>query len=135
MVDDVVGAVGSGRNCLVLVRRVAHVERLGSLLAQRGLSPLVMQGGMPVRQRRAVLGRLDDLRPGDGGLVIGTTPFVGEGFDVPALDTLFLAAPVAFDGLLVQCAGRVVRAHPGKEVALVVATAPKGTMSTCVPPN
>lgn len=119
VVDDVVGAVGSGRNCLVLVRRVAHVERLGSLLAQRGLSPLVMQGGMPVRQRRAVLGRLDDLRPGDGGLVIGTTPFVGEGFDVPALDTLFLAAPVAFDGLLVQCAGRVVRAHPGKEVALV----------------
>lgn len=135
VVDDVVGAVGSGRNCLVLVRRVAHVERLGSLLAQRGLSPLVMQGGMPVRQRRAVLGRLDDLRPGDGGLVIGTTPFVGEGFDVPALDTLFLATPVAFDGLLVQCAGRVVRAHPGKEVALVVTTAPKGTMSTCVPPN
>lgn len=119
VVDDVVAAVGSGRNCLVLVRRVAHVERLGRLLTQQGLAPLVMQGGMPVKQRRAVLGRLDDLRPGSGGLVIGTTPFVGEGFDVPALDTLFLAAPVALDGLLVQCAGRVVRAHPGKELALV----------------
>jgi superfamily II DNA or RNA helicase len=50
-------------------------------------------------------------------LVIGTTPFIGEGFDAPALDTLFLAAPVSYDGLLVQCAGRVVRTAPGKETA------------------
>jgi superfamily II DNA or RNA helicase len=56
---------------------------------------------------------------GDGVLVIGTTPFIGEGFDAPALDTLFLAAPIAFDGLLVQCAGRVVRAAPGKDLAEV----------------
>jgi superfamily II DNA or RNA helicase len=52
-------------------------------------------------------------------LVIGTTPFIGEGFDAPALDTLFLAAPISYDGLLVQCAGRVVRHAPGKESAEV----------------
>jgi superfamily II DNA or RNA helicase len=52
-------------------------------------------------------------------LVLGTTPFIGEGFDAPALDTLFLAAPISFPGLLVQCAGRVVRSAPGKDVAEV----------------
>lgn len=52
-------------------------------------------------------------------MVIGTTPYIGEGFDAPALDTLFLAAPVSFEGLLVQCAGRVVRAAPGKTTAEV----------------
>jgi hypothetical protein len=32
--------------------------------------------------------RLDEARAGDGVLVIGTAPFVGEGFDAPVLDTL-----------------------------------------------
>jgi superfamily II DNA or RNA helicase len=52
-------------------------------------------------------------------LVLGTTPFIGEGFDAPALDTLILAAPISFPGLLVQCAGRVIRSAPGKEFAEV----------------
>ena len=58
-------------------------------------------------------------KAGEGLLVIGTTPFIGEGFDAPALDTLFLASPVSYDGLLVQCAGRVIRAAPGKDTAEV----------------
>ena len=116
IVADVEDAVGRGRNCLVLTRRVAHLEVLAGLLTGRGHRPVVMQGGMPAAARRAAVDRLDEARAGDGVLVIGTTPFVGEGFDAPVLDTLFLAAPVSFDGLLVQCAGRVVRAAPGKNV-------------------
>jgi superfamily II DNA or RNA helicase len=49
--------------------------------------------------------------------VVATGSYVGEGFDVSALDTLFLAVPVAFKGRLVQYAGRVLRAHPGKTAA------------------
>ena len=74
---------------------------------------------MTATDRRAAVDRLADAKAGDGVLVIGTTPFIGEGFDAPALDTLFLAAPISFDGLLIQCAGRVVRAAPGKDVAEV----------------
>ena len=72
---------------------------------------------MSATDRRAVVNRLAEAKAGDGLLVIGTTPFIGEGFDAPALDTLLLAAPVSFDGLLIQCAGRVIRAAPGKDVA------------------
>jgi superfamily II DNA or RNA helicase len=119
IVTDVTAALGRGRNCLVLTRRVAHVDVVVSLLASRGYEALVLQGGMSTSDRRAAVNRLTDAKTGDGVLVIGTTPFIGEGFDAPALDTLFLAAPVSYDGLLVQCAGRVIRAAPGKQVAEV----------------
>ena len=119
IVDDIAAALSRRRNCLVLTRRIAHVEILAALLAARGHQALVLQGGMTTADRRAAVGRLAEAKADDGILVIGTTPFIGEGFDAPALDTLFLAGPISYDGLLVQCAGRVIRAAPGKDTAEV----------------
>jgi len=116
---DVSAARARGRNCLVLTRRVAHVEMLTELFTARGHLPIVLVGGMPVAERRAAVARIAEADSGDGVLVIGTTPFIGEGFDAPALDTLFLAAPISYDGLLVQCAGRILRPYLGKDVAVV----------------
>ena len=119
IVADVAAALAEGRNCLVLTRRIAHIATLSSMLAEGGHDALVLQGGMSTTARRAVVERLADTKSGDGVLVVGTTPFIGEGFDAPVLDTLFLAAPVSFDGLLIQCAGRIVRAAHGKDTAEV----------------
>lgn len=116
IVTDLTKALSRGRNCLVLTRRVAHVSILAALLAAHGHKAIIMQGGMSTADRRANVEQLNEAKAGDGIVVIGTTPFIGEGFDAPALDTLFLAAPISFDGLLVQCAGRVVRTAPGKDV-------------------
>jgi superfamily II DNA or RNA helicase len=117
--DDVAAALKRGRNCLVLTRRIAHVDALTAMLAARGHQALVLQGAMSTTDRRTAVARLGEAKGGDGLLVIGTTPFIGEGFDAPALDTLFLAGPISYEGLLTQCAGRVIRAAPGKDVAEV----------------
>jgi superfamily II DNA or RNA helicase len=84
IVDDVAAAIAKGRNCLVLTRRVAHVETLASHLADRGYQALLLQGGMTAADRRAAVDRLAEAKAGDGILVIGTTPFIGEGFDAPS---------------------------------------------------
>lgn len=119
ILDDVVEAVTRGRNCLVLAQRTAHVDHLAERLIDRGLEVVVLKGGMGVRSRAAAMKRLQPLEDGQPLLIVATGHFIGEGFDCPALDTLFLAAPVAFKGRLVQYAGRVLRAYPGKVSAEV----------------
>ncbi|MEU6265861.1 TOTE conflict system archaeo-eukaryotic primase domain-containing protein [Saccharopolyspora shandongensis] len=115
--DDVTAALNRGRHCLVLTQWTTHVERLTNQFRQRGLDPVVLRGGMTTKARHEALGRLNAEE--SSLLVVATGPFVGEGFDCPALDTLFLAAPVAFKGRLVQYVGRILRPNPGKTTAEV----------------
>jgi superfamily II DNA or RNA helicase len=119
VVDDVAAALKLGRHCLVLTQWTAHVERFAEEFQQRALDPVVLRGGMSATLRRDALARLHTPTEGSPLLVVATGPFVGEGFDCPILDTLFLAAPIAFKGRLVQYAGRILRAHPGKTTAEV----------------
>ena len=102
---------------MLLTQWTAHVNVLAEKLREAGRDPVVLRGGMGARKR---VGALDQLRPEDGPLlVVATGPYVGEGFDCAALDTVFLAAPIAFKGRLVQYVGRILRPYTGKEVVEV----------------
>ncbi|HQR80962.1 MAG TPA: DEAD/DEAH box helicase family protein, partial [Actinomycetota bacterium] len=116
---DVLDAHDRGRHCLVLAQRTAHVDHLAASLVQQGLDPVVLKGGMGARERATASERLVPEAGGPALLVVATGHFVGEGFDCPALDTLFLAGPVSFKGRLIQYAGRILRASPGKQTAEV----------------
>ncbi len=117
VVADVVAALVRGRHCLVLTQWTAHLALLAELLRDAGHDPVVLRGGMGAGQRRDALERL---RPNEGPLlVVATGPYIGEGFDCPALDTVFLTAPIAFKGRLVQYVGRVLRATPDKHIVEV----------------
>ena len=52
-------------------------------------------------------------------LVVATGQYLGEGFDCPRIDTLFLTFPVSFKGKIVQYVGRTLRTHQGKKSILV----------------
>ena len=119
VVDDVISALRGGRHCLVLTQWTKHLEQLASALAESGHEPVVLRGGMGAKARTAALARLDVADGGAPLLVVATGSYVGEGFDCPVLDTLFLAAPIAFKGRLVQYVGRILRPHPGKRTAEV----------------
>src|SRR6266568_5398548 len=119
IVDDIIDALQRGRNCLVLTQRTDQLERLATALREHNHDPVVLHGGMGAKVRAAAIARLDPQTATAPLLVVATGSYIGEGFDCPALDTLFLAAPIAFKGRLVQYAGRILRPFPGKTTAEV----------------
>ena len=120
VVADVLAALSKGRNCLVLTNRTSHLETFASLLREAGHDPVILRGGMGAKSRAAALARLQLPQPGGPPLLaVATGPYAGEGFDCPALDTLFLATPVANKGSLTQYVGRILRSHANKTTAEV----------------
>jgi superfamily II DNA or RNA helicase len=119
VIADVLAALGKYRNCLVLTNRTSHLESLAGLLREAGHDPVILRGGMGAKSRAAALARLQPHPGGPPLLAVATGSYAGEGFDCPALDTLFLAAPVANKGSLTQYAGRILRSHENKTTAEV----------------
>jgi superfamily II DNA or RNA helicase len=112
--DDVVDALAQGRRCLVLSQWKQHCNELAEGLRSRGVSPVVLEGGLGKRARTALLNTIERTPPTEPLVVVATGQYLGEGFDCPQLDTLFLTFPVSFKGRLVQYTGRLLRAHDGK---------------------
>lgn len=112
--DDVHAAAAAGRTCLVLTQRTDHIEAIVNGLTSRGDQALVLRGGLGVKARRAVADAITQREPDAGIVLVATGSYLGEGFDWPELDTLFLAFPLAFKGRVVQYVGRLLRTHAGK---------------------
>lgn len=112
--SDIHNAVIAGRTCLVLTQRTAHIDAIVGGLARLGDNALVLRGGLGKKARTAVTDAIESRRDGSGIVVVATGSYVGEGFDWPELDTLFLAFPIAFKGRVVQYVGRLLRTHAGK---------------------
>jgi superfamily II DNA or RNA helicase len=111
---DVCQALTEGRRCLILSHWKEHCELIADGLRERGKTPLVLSGTLGKKTRSAMLASLQNT-PSDKELVIvATGQYLGEGFDCPQVDTLFLAFPLSFKGKLIQYVGRALRSHEGK---------------------
>ncbi len=103
--------------------RKDHLELLGNIirLARPDVEQVVLEGTLTNKQRRTALARISELRASNQSLLImATSSLIGEGFDLPALDTLIFATPLSFEGRLVQYAGRIHRASTDKESAKII---------------
>lgn len=114
IVDDITEAVRKNRNPIVLTERRGHADTLATLLEEQNVSHVILRGGMRVKERQAANDRLDEVQ-----VVVATGKYIGEGFDLPKLDTLFLALPISWKGSLAQYAGRIHRESEGKESVVV----------------
>ena len=115
IVRDVKEALAEGRSPILLTERREHVDRFAALLSPYCPNTVKLYGTASEKKRREALERLQSLPTEEPLLVIATGKYVGEGFDCPRLDTLFLALPISWKGRLAQYAGRLHRNYPGKD--------------------
>ncbi|UQA91130.1 Lsr2 family DNA-binding protein [Streptomyces halobius] len=98
---DIADATARGRCSLALTNRVEHIHQLAAALKPHGVEPLMLHGGLPPAERariRAVLAE-ETTKP---LVLLAIDKLVGEGFDQPRLDTLFLTSPASFKGRVIQ---------------------------------
>lgn len=114
ILDDVFACVKERRNCLLLSERTEHVQLLASLLRNQVPVVHVLMGGKSTAETKRQLEALRNA-PDEVPLVVcATGKYIGEGFDEPRLDTLFLTMPISWHGTLAQYVGRLHRLHDGK---------------------
>lgn len=119
IVQDVKAILAFGRSPLVLTERKDHLFLLAEQLKGCTEQIITLYGGMGVKQRRLEMDKLNNLPAETSRLIIATGKLIGEGFDDPQLDTLFLTMPISWRGTLQQYAGRLHRLHDGKKVVQI----------------
>src|SRR5258708_3107750 len=77
------------------------------------------KGGMGKKQRAQAAADIEAVPLGQPRVILATGSYIGEGFDDPRLDTLFLVMPISWRGTLQQYVGRLHRLHEGKRIVQV----------------
>ena len=115
IVNDICKVVGSGRTPIILTNRTSHVTLLAEKLKTTIPNVITLTGSDTTKDKREALQRLQTISPSEPFVIVATGKYVGEGFDYPRLDTLFLALPISWKGLVAQYAGRLHRENEGKK--------------------
>lgn len=115
IVEDICKAVNTGRTPIILTNRTAHVSVLAEKLNATIKNVISLTGAGTTKEKREAMQRLQTIPDSEQLVIVATGKYVGEGFDYPRLDTLFLALPISWKGLLTQYAGRLHREYEGKK--------------------
>lgn len=119
IIRDVADCVQAGRTPVVLTKYVDHAKKLSERLKTYADQLILLTGANGTKARRAQVEELNKVDDSDSLILVGTGSLLGEGFDFPRLDTLFMATPVSGENVVEQYVGRLNRDYDGKENVIV----------------
>ena len=119
IIRDVADCVQAGRTPVVLTKYVDHAKKLSERLKTYADRLILLTGANGTKARRAQVEELSKVDDSESLILVGTGSLLGEGFDFPRLDTLFMATPVSGENVVEQYVGRLNRDYDGKENVIV----------------
>ena len=115
IIQDVISSVENGRNPLILTERKEHVIYLEEQLKPFIKNTIALMGSESQKKSREALKAVADIPKDETFVLVATGKYIGEGFDMPRLDTLFLTMPISWKGTVQQYTGRLHRLFHEKE--------------------
>jgi superfamily II DNA or RNA helicase len=115
IITDILKAQAEGHECLVLSERLEHLALLYVALNEKVKHLFILKGGMGKKQLKATMKEIQSIPTEENRIILATGKYLGEGFDLPCLDTLFLVFPFSWKGTLIQYTGRLNRTWYGKK--------------------
>ena len=117
IVEDIVEEYKKNKCILVLTERIEHINILKDLLSHDCDNIYTISGSDGAKARRQFNESINSLE--NKYIIISTGSFLGEGFDLGSLNTLFITMPFKFSGKLQQHTGRIHREYEGKNQVVV----------------
>lgn len=114
IVEDVKKAIEEGRTPILLTSLTSHVRLLAEMLLPYVSHVITLVGADSTKEKRVAMEQLQKIPVSEPLVIVATGKYIGEGFDYPRLDTLFLALPISWKGNIAQYAGRLHREYKGK---------------------
>lgn len=118
-----VNAINKKRVPILISDRKDHLDSLSNLIANNSpeLKVVQLDGDLTVKKRKLALIEIEEsIKAKEKILLMATSSLIGEGFDLPELDTLILSSPLSFEGRIIQYAGRLHRASDGKNDVQII---------------
>lgn len=116
IVKDIREQMSLNKNIIVLTDRKEHVHILYNQLKYDNYDIYLMYGNIKDKDRKQIHEKLINQ---SRYLIIATTQLIGEGFNLPSLNTMFITMPISYKGRLIQIVGRLHRDYIEKKQVTV----------------
>jgi len=114
---DVVAEINAGNKCLVVTERRAHAGTLCRMLVEMsGKIVGLATGDFTTKQNEETV---EKLRNDAISCLVATSSLLGEGFDEPSINRVFITLPIRNEVRTEQIVGRVQRTCIGKTDAII----------------
>lgn len=120
IITDIKKEYEKGKNILVLTERLEHLDYLYEKLEKYTDNIFKYYGGIGKKILKKYQERKKQIEEkNENKIILATGSYIGEGFDDPKLDTLFLTMPISGETRLTQYAGRLHRKDENKREILI----------------